>query len=1169
MRRLAGILVLLLLLVGVARTQVLLTTSPVLIGTTTPLVLDVSRYNELNVVLTANTPINFSTPLISDTLAFRLNICESQTGGFTPTFGVVNSAQTIVNRVGNSIQSTAAGYCETQNWTYRSRSSQVILENVSPPTGGSGGGAAGAFLTANNLSECNKQSCRNNLGLGSSATHNLPTTGNLNGFDSADPIKNNNPLPTTNATLNCTATAGGNFPTWDWYSGSLSGNSVTYTLPSAGCVDNSTIGVSVVQDGNHTVQFVSSAPNGIEGSCSPLGLTASNSADYFFKWSATRNSWQEHCGGSVPASATGPATGLINTVVSVTAGQSPVTVASTPTLYQADATNGAINLNLPACTSANVGLTEEVNKTDSTSNAVTFVANGTDTIAGAATLANTSPNGPTTIKCSKTAGRWLQMDYVVPKAGAKLSSVTNSTGNAASTGFINDINAHQSIAAVDAANDGNDIQEIGTDMMNNVHIGGGATKTVILDNSTTVSQGSTSAGAYLDAANANTAYGGAQTETCAQKWHVYTLNADVVINLVCPGGQTANQTLDYYFVQPATGSTFAYTFTAGGGAKLLGDTPIACNVNSCIDQVEVTYVPGALNAYVVHLIQADIGGGATCPAGQTCYYVDPTGGSTSSDTYDGTESTHTTGVTGPWQTVTKANGILSSLAPGDRLLFKTGGTWNQQQLIIGDSASRPTHALAGTSVKPIIISTYGGAGYATFDEQNANPYCVAAINTDNNFPPGNAAHDFTVSNIKCLHAYSQGMTFNGTGLTGITISNNDIEDTGQGGTAVGSDCAITTGACKPITEDPPDWSSGSHVANDATHNGLIMPLTNNASRWWYRETVASCTSGTQPNWAASCPNVGNTCSDNTCSWVQTGVSSVYKNQLQAFNSNTGGFANGIHFLNNIVKWGGGHNLLQVHHDTGTVLVQGNIIGPGGNHGDLDVKSVGNSTNLAQVLNNTVTCGFSLGQCGCQNNGSIGNSICVSAATPAYFTLNEVTGENQNMLYALNVAYDSPIGLQICPNSTGTGCGSSSSCPIAVKYFNNTLYIPKGLGGTVFGSGIYGACTSNTGSAIDLENNILDGGNTNTVDVGTGWASTFNGVTTKEQFNDIGGAQGNTGFTFNGRSTLGVSDLLNSNPLYLNSGGTPPDFTPTCPGAAVCNAAATNILVTGHPNMGAK
>jgi len=81
----------------------------------------------------------------------------------------------------------------------------------------------------------------------------------------------------------------------------------------------------------------------------------------------------------------------------------------------------------------------------------------------------------------------------------------------------------------------------------------------------------------------------------------------------------------------------------------------------------------------------------------TIYYIDATGGSTSSDTYDGTEQTHTVGVTGPWATLTKVNSFFSSLNPGDQVLFKKGQTWT----------GTITVNTSGSSGNPIIISTWG------------------------------------------------------------------------------------------------------------------------------------------------------------------------------------------------------------------------------------------------------------------------------------------------------------------------------------------------------------------------------------------------------------------------------------------------------------------------------
>ncbi|GEM_PF-1283377 len=715
-----------------------------------------------------------------------------------------------------------------------------------------------------------------------------------------------------------------------------------------------------------------------------------------------------------------------------------------------------------------------------------------------------------------------------------------------------DVNNNITLQALDAQNDGNLIEEIGTDAQNQVHIGGGAASGISLDNNAAVNQGTFSSGAYLDVPAINPSFTGG-TENCAQKWHIYTLAANATITLSCPTTGTINQTLDYLFYQPNSGSTYTYSFVAGNGATLMGDTPVACNVNGCVDKVEVTWV-ASQNDYIVNLVKSNITGVASCPAGQTCYYVSS---STGSDSNAGTSPT------APWQTLSKANSILSSLHPGDELLFKSGDTWtasaSNPEFKFGDTAA---HAAVGTSSKPILISTYGGSARAVFDMGNINSAC---------FSDRHGSYGFkyvTLSNFECKHAFAQGVSFLASGgqFPGITVQNFYIHNVGPG-------CSTSNAACVGnATELPPDWASGGAHTSTGSNN-LIYPLSNNAGAYWFIETAASCTSGsTYPTFPQS---VGATVSDGSCVWQNTGLQGGYKNALDF--EDTGVGADGVHFLNNIVKWMGGHNCVQVHYDTGAVLVQGNTVGPGCVHGGIDVKGVGNSTAspaiVAQILSNTASCGYNENLCGCQNGGN-----CASNQTPAFYTHNEVTTAAEDIIYQENVAYDSGVGFQLIANAgvspTGaTRCYNSTSnvCPIQARYYNNTVYLPTGISNSY---GFYVACGGNgteapcTASTIDIRNNIYDGAGSDSVYVPAGYGSEI------EDYNDIGGSQGSPGFSFNGSTTRGSHDLYcatncagsSADPLYVAPAATPPNFS-LQPGSPCINRGLAG-LTTGNTDIGA-
>jgi hypothetical protein len=129
---------------------------------------------------------------------------------------------------------------------------------------------------------------------------------------------------------------------------------------------------------------------------------------------------------------------------------------------------------------------------------------------------------------------------------------------------------------------------------------------------------------------------------------------------------------------------------------------------------------------------------------------------------------------------------------------------------------------------------------------------------------------------------------------------------------------------------------------------------------------------------------------------------------------------------------------------------------------------------------------------------------------------------------MNVAYDSGIGFQDCPG----GCGNGSGCGMNVKYYNNDAYISSSVPNS-FALYAHASCDGSPASStpIDLRNNIFDGS-----------AISIGGVSSiTESYNDIGGAQGNAGFTVNGSSAEGLNDLINVDPKYLDSAAKPPNL----------------------------
>jgi hypothetical protein len=399
-----------------------------------------------------------------------------------------------------------------------------------------------------------------------------------------------------------------------------------------------------------------------------------------------------------------------------------------------------------------------------------------------------------------------------------------------------------------------------------------------------------------------------------------------------------------------------------------------------------------------------------------------------------------------WRTIARVISELSSLAPGDGVLFKGGDVWTEQFDI---------NQAAGSATSPLIFSSYG-SGRPVLDEGNHNRYCIDAI--------GTTARYLLFNNFECRHATEQGVTFQTAGgsMPGITVENFYIHNTGPG-------CAGSSGPC---------------VGNDP---------------------------------------------------------GGYLNQLDFEDFGQG--KDGVHFIGNTVRWAGGHNCLEVHHDTGAVLVKGNTVGPGCVHVVLDVKGIGSPTTPAVITQNVASCGYSQGLCGCQ--GASCNP------TPSFYTEN-VYSPNETLTYSLNMAYDSGVGFQFCPG----GCANGSGCAMNVKYYNNSVYIKNSVADSFafYGSGSCdGAPVAST--AIDLRNNIFDG---STIAI-----SGVRSVT--ENYNDVGGQQGNAGFTINGSSAEGPNDKSNLNPDYVNAAASPPNLALQS-GSPLINAGQSGL--TTNKNIGA-
>ncbi len=182
----------------------------------------------------------------------------------------------------------------------------------------------------------------------------------------------------------------------------------------------------------------------------------------------------------------------------------------------------------------------------------------------------------------------------------------------------------------------------------------------------------------------------------------------------------------------------------------------------------------------------------------------------------------------------------------------------------------------------------------------------------------------------------------------------------------------------------------------------------------------------------------------------------------------------------------------MHYDTGAVQVIGNIVGPGGVHGFIDVKGIGSASTPALIQRNVV------------DGGQSGN-LAGSTNTPAFYT-EDTWSPSTTITWQENVAYDTNIGIQLCPGGTPTGFTTGGSW----KVYNNTFYSQaNNSSGTADGYfGEFDCAGANAGTynkfALDVRNNIFDGGassTTGTLAIYT--TATYSSIT--EDYNDIGGA----------------------------------------------------------------
>lgn len=146
----------LLFVAPIAHAEYLIRTSPINFGTTSTLVLYISTYDQYNVNLSASTPIQFTVPIISGAIAFRVKLCENAIGGYIPTFSstsVGGSAPAIVAPIAVMV-ATTANQCSVEKWVYDQSLNQIQLEAVTP---------ASPFYNWNNIIDVRAFGCHGDM----------------------------------------------------------------------------------------------------------------------------------------------------------------------------------------------------------------------------------------------------------------------------------------------------------------------------------------------------------------------------------------------------------------------------------------------------------------------------------------------------------------------------------------------------------------------------------------------------------------------------------------------------------------------------------------------------------------------------------------------------------------------------------------------------------------------------------------------------------------------------------------------------------------------------------------------------------------------------------------------------------------------------------------------
>ncbi|NIG53855.1 DNRLRE domain-containing protein [Chitinophaga sp. Cy-1792] len=180
---------------------------------------------------------------------------------------------------------------------------------------------------------------------------------------------------------------------------------------------------------------------------------------------------------------------------------------------------------------------------------------------------------------------------------------------------------------------------------------------------------------------------------------------------------------------------------------------------------------------------------AVTGAGGTVYYVDPAG----SDTSAGTSTT------AAWQSIAKVNSMTFS--PGDQILFKSGGVWN-------DTLHPKGSGIAGA---PIVIDKYGGSTLPIINGGGAQNGSITVLLDKVSY--------WTVNNLEITNTVPTGVTY---AVTGIRVNGGAVSTDPFNSNITISNCYVHNVNAATVNQTNYAKGSGGIIINGMLSDVLVQ-----------------------------------------------------------------------------------------------------------------------------------------------------------------------------------------------------------------------------------------------------------------------------------------------------------------------------------------------------------